>query len=1523
MSHLDATLKELGFDDPSTAVGGRRFEHFVQQVFRKHPGEFGRERFRDVWLWDEWPDRESCGYSTDCGIDLVARQTWAYGGGLCAIQCKYRSAGSVSKREVDSFLAAVGSPFSSSLIVSTSDIAKNGVEKIQRASPQCQILYSAEMDDWVDDWRLYVESPESFEIPPPRKYELFDFQRDALEAVSGGLSRGGRGKLILPCGTGKSFVALRIAERLAGEGGRVLYLVPSIALVGQTMREWSAQRALRLEYLGVCSDATAGRKSSRRVDLAGNLAELAIPVTTDPGKIRERLEAPLSPGVMQVVFSTYNSSPRVQEAVEVGDAIFDLIICDEAHRTTGIESSAGEASYYRIVHSDDCIPAFRRLYMTATPRVFTEGLKRKLAVNEDPDCYDMNDESVYGNELYRMSFGEAVKAGHLSEYEILVIAAGADSYLQSIGNSHDLIVGSDKAVSLDDAVKLAGCWDALSSPETTEVSPGKSPGQIAPDGGAPARSAIAFTNRVDTSKWVAGNWRKVVDAISADNQQSNGRQRSDSFLRLDVGHVDGSTPASERVKYLRKLEQRDSAQSNGDQVCQIVSNARVLSEGVNVPSLDAVLFLDPRSSPIDITQQVGRVMRRAPGKEKGYIVIPVVVPELSDPKEVLEASSWDVVWRVVKALRSHDERLSYYVNNASAWEKNAPMQFRVSRLGQTEDDTGEFHRAQMIQLELALNKQIASMVVDICGDRNVYPTWGKRAADVCQQIQKRIEYLTGLGGKCEPAFKEFLEGLKGSVRRDVTVGEAQQMIAQHIVTIPIFDAMLGKNEFSQQNPVSKDVERLLRYFNSQGVYFDGDTRHLTRAYEGMREAFEGAVSSSERIDILRRTYEEFFKLAMKDTVKRMGIVYTPVEIVDFIIRSVTAICKQEFKKNISQENVNVLDAFAGTGTFLARLLEMRDDDGEYIIRDQDLDRKYQEELHANETVLLAYYIAALRIEEAKHSRDEERFQGLVEYVPFDKILLTDTFHGLPSDMQLPGFLDDNIKNRLAQDMSWIEIIIGNPPWSSGQKSAGDDNPNIEYDEISQRIKDTYGVKHKEITGKAAGGNASGNLYLKALRWATDRILPCEGRGDHPAVISIVHPNSLTDATSLAGVRATLREEFSDIYIVNLRGNAYKSGEEFKKEGDKIFGGGSRNGVQITFLVRYPDENLSKPATLHYVQVPDYMNLKQKFEWLKKLGDITSPIFDKVPIASKHDWVNLSDGSYNKLLTVCGNAKLNDSVAVNLHASGVKTNSDVYVYSFSRVELERKMRVLIDAYNAALYDIGDSPSSADFEDATENDRLHAIKWTGTLKSSLKQQKKIEFEPWRIREVLYRPFTKLWLYEDDRILSSVKTVSKMFPRDESADGSRGENRVSADAGDPESEISGGGGAFLSQRPRTRPSSGFSPRDASGTFARSERSRPVERLRDSDPSDGAVEHGDIWGAVDQPNSRSAFDGVRSADESDPEEEITRGGGGLQATILIMRDTQLPFAAFATRCLPDLHVTGRPTRNLPKTLPTRTRRS
>ena len=792
----------------------------------------------------------------------------------------------------------------------------------------------------------------------------------------------------------------------------------------------------------------------------------------------------------------------------------------------------------------------------------------------------------------------------------------------------------------------------------------------------------------------------------------------------------------------------------------MLSNARVLTEGVDVPSLDAVIFLNSRSSTVDITQAVGRAMRLAPDKQKGYIIIPVVVPDGASPQEMLKASDFKTVWEVVRALRSHDSRMEYYVSNASACAKNAPL--RIScRMGPADAD--EHEQRMQHQLQLQLHQGISSMVVEKVGDKRMYPRWGERAADVCRQVQTRVNELVERGG-ARPAFERFLEGIRNSIGDHITRRQAQEMVAQHVVTIPIFEAMLAGSGFSHQNPVSQEIERLLKTFRDLGVSFEEELAPLTRAYHQMSNAFEGAVTSADRVDILREVYNGFFHAAMKDTVKRVGIVYTPVQIVDFMVRSAAAICRMEFGRSIGSENLNILDPFAGTGTFLARLIEMKDEDGNYLIAPEDLGRKYKEELHANELILLAYYIAAIKIEEAKHSRDAEASDEEVTYEPYMKICLSDTFLTSPEQEEF-GIFSRNIRGRREQDATPMTVILANPPWSAGQKSTGDDNPNIRYPAVSDRVSATYGVRHREVTGRGIG-KAAGNLYVKAIRWCSDRVLPNETRGDCPAIVGLVHPNSLIDGTSLAGARARLRDEFTDIYIVNLRGNAFKQGDERKREGDTVFGEGTRNGVQITFLVRNPAKDIDQPANLHYAQVPDGLSLDEKWEWLDKLVDITSTELEKVPVDPKHYWVDLPDGTFDKMLTVCDTDRANLDTAVRSHALGVTAACDVYLYSFSRANLIERVRRYINAYDEALDLIEDYPD--ELEEITANDDLDVIKWTGRLKSSLRSRESIVFDETRIRVVLYRPFTKLWLYEDDRILASVNTVSAMFPRGEEVEG-----------------------------------------------------------------------------------------------------------------------------------------------------------
>ena len=435
---------------------GRVFERLLKAVFERHPGEYGPQRFARVWLWSEWPDRQRLGYGADVGIDLVAEQTEAWGGGLCAIQAKLHGEQSpISKAAVDSFLSASAAEcFTSRLLVVTAELGVNAALMVSKAQPRCEVLHAAQLDAWPVDWAACIDRPSELRFAAMR-HEPKPYQAEAVNSVVAKLAASDRGKLILPCGTGKSVVALWIAERMAGPGGRVLYLVPSIALMGQTMREWAAQRDPRIahRYIGVCSDTRAGRN-----DEDADLAELAMPVTTDPDRVAAALvgagpagengtgvpgcdRAGLGDiggtGAMTVLFCTYQSLAVVEAAqttLASNDAArFDLAVCDEAHRTTGVhEAEAG--SHFTLIHDPDRIAAAKRLYMTATPRVYTDRVRAKAAAHSrDFDVYSMDDETVYGPELYRMGFGTAVEQGHLSDYEVLVIAVSELYVANSLG----------------------------------------------------------------------------------------------------------------------------------------------------------------------------------------------------------------------------------------------------------------------------------------------------------------------------------------------------------------------------------------------------------------------------------------------------------------------------------------------------------------------------------------------------------------------------------------------------------------------------------------------------------------------------------------------------------------------------------------------------------------------------------------------------------------------------------------------------------------------------------------------------------------------------------------------------------------------------------------------------------------------------------------------------------------------------------------------------------------------------------
>ncbi len=1357
MAYLAETLRKGAEYAASTVEKGTFLERLMQAVMERHPGEYGQQRFEHVWRWDDYPDK----WGHDTGIDLVARQTEAFGGGDLAIQCKFFDpSGTVSKVDVDKFVSASATgQFSGRLFVTTAPIAKEGLRVIERAEPRCEILNVADMDDWVDDWRKYAQRPGDIELALPKHTPRPD-QEEALDAISQGFAESDRGKLILPCGTGKSVVALWAAEREVGVGGNVLYLVPSIALMGQTMREWARHRTIEHSYLGVCSDATVGKHGED--PYGGDIYELAMPVSTNPDAVRAQLRRAVPAGQMRVVFCTYQSSAVVADAIEATDFRFDLIICDEAHRTTGVQRTdkdlkdENELSGFLLVHDDDRLPSKRRLFMTATPRVFTERAKEKVEtlserVGWDVDSYSMDNERWYGPVFHEMSFAEAVERELLTDYQVLIVAKDESSLSAELKAK----VGDDDSFQIDEAVKLVGVWDAFADPTTMGPEIAQRAAGVIDPGVDHLQTAIAFTNTVKTSKAVAEWWDQVVE------DHATAAPYGASRLKLDVEHIDGGTPAMIRAQQISKLREQREADDNA---CRVLSNARVLTEGVDVPALDAITFLESRKSKIDITQAVGRVMRRAAGKQTGYIILPVVVPQdaRATDDEVLNGSDFKVVWDVVRALRAHDERIDYWVNDVKAAAANGRIRL-LDRTGRTDPEGKDSEEAEQLELALRLDDKVASKIVEMVGDHRFWPTWGVRAAKVCETVEAKLNDALESNTALSDALDEFVVDLRKTVGPQIDRKSAAEMVAQHIVTIPIFEYMFAESRFVERNPVSAAISVVLDRLNEHGIRFDKERAPLARAYSQMEKAFAGAHTSADKVDILRQIYDGFFSAAMKDTVKQLGIVYTPVWIVDFILRSADAACRREFGYGLTDENVHILDPFAGTGTFLHQLLTLQDADGRHLIDDADLARKYRGELHANEVVLLAYYIAALKIEAGMEERGGFNDS---EYEEFDHIVLADSLRmeSRTAAQTMPEIVGkpDNAARADQQAQMPIQVIVCNPPWSAGRKAANDSTAKAKYSAVEERVQATY--------GRGGGGNARGNLYIQALRWMSDRLDNHRDAGA-AGIVAFVHPNSLSNAVSLAGVREALRDEFTDIYVANLRGNAYTGGEEFKSEGDKIFGAGSRNGVQITMLVRNPDKVATEPATLHYAEVPSGQNLEQKQAWLRDLSSERNGIgFTAVPVNETHDWVNLTDGTFSEMMPVIltgPQAKI-ELAAARAHASGVKTNLDEYVYSFSYDRLVEKVKSLVSAYDNARRQIAGIANKRDRDAAidriAEEVDLSEIKWTGRLQDSLRRGDEIVFDPARIREVMYRPFTKLWLYEDDRILSSVKTVSALFPREQ---------------------------------------------------------------------------------------------------------------------------------------------------------------
>lgn len=1271
MTALEQLLDQYRQVSQTEREKGTYFEELARAYFRNEP--IYRDLYADVQLYSDWAKANGKD-AKDVGIDLVAttRDTKE----VHAIQCKcYAPDYSLKKSDIDSFFTASGQkPFTHRIIVTTTNNWSPNAEAalVDQQPPVTKIDLQA-LEDSVIDWSLYQPSKviQQKEKKSPRPHQV-----TAIAKVREGLASAERGKLVMACGTGKTFTSLKIAEQLAGPGKRVLFLVPSLSLLSQTLTEWTQESQVPLHSYAVCSDSDVGKKRSADEDTVQTFThELRYPATTNAEQLAKNAQLRHTETHMTVVFSTYHSIEVIGKAQQqFGFDDFDLIICDEAHRTTGATIAGEDESSFVRIHDSSFIRGAKRLYMTATPRIYGDNAKASAEVGEVA-LASMDDESIYGKDLHTLTFSEAVRKDLLCDYKVIVLTMDENHISKRLQN---LLRDENNSLKVDDAAKIVGCWKALSK---TYMKEGQ---DIDPN---PMQRAVAFCQVIEpntgrkhktSSKQIANMFQAVVDAYQESDDEI-------SHLICQAQHVDGSMNATEKEKKINWLKAQPE-----ENTCKILSNVRCLSEGVDVPALDAVLFLTPRNSQVDVVQSVGRVMRKAPNKVRGYVILPVVIPAGMEAHEALnDNQTYRVVWEVLQALRSHDDRFDAMINKLDLIGKDprkmeviaindkvvaaakgqktkrkneeARLKAKGYNLGTNQVSQGQAQYQPGLDLSFEVSdveRALVAKLVEKCGNRHHWEEWANDIAKIANTHVSRIRSIISNPENTaeRKAFTAFVAELQDDLNNAISEDEVIEMLAQHLITEPVFEALFEGYSFGKHNPVSKGMQAIVELLHQHNL--DKETDTLQEFYASVKMRADGIDNASGKQKIIVELYDKFFRNAFPKMTERLGIVYTPVEVVDFIIHSVNDVLKQEFGQDLGSEGVHILDPFTGTGTFITRLLQSG------LIAPEKLAHKYRNEIHANEIVLLAYYIAAINIEAVYHSLSGS------EYESFKGICLTDTFQMYEQDDQIQDKLAENSHRRIRQKrLDDIRVIIGNPPYSIGQSSQNDNNANISYPKLDRRIEETYAKRSEAVLSKGLYDS-----YIRAIRWASDRL------GDK-GVIGFVTNAGFLEASAADGLRKCLVDEYSSIYIFHLRGNQRTSGELSKKEGGKIFGSGSRAPIAISLLVKNP--NADEFGKIYFYDIGDYLTRDEKLTKIKELASLKgiSSVNGWSTINPDHhgDWLSQRDDSFDKFVQL-GNKKGNDKKIFDNFTMGVVTNRDAWCWNFNRKTIVSKMTEMIDYYN---------------------------------------------------------------------------------------------------------------------------------------------------------------------------------------------------------------------------------------------------
>ena len=1091
-----------------------------------------------AWRWENWPDRPVDSLRKDTGVDLVAE---THDGEIWAVQCKcYREETRITKKHLDNFLAHGGAAWSDRMLwIDTSG---------QRMHRDLEALTQSYGDKWmrlgIDDLRTLplawdIHRPERSRIER-RPHEPREDQARAIDAIAAELAApGSRTSALMACGSGKTLVSIRASERVTPAAGCTVVVAPSIALVHQTLRAWWEHSRRELHTIAVCSDGDSAAFSRRGDRDRSRAGDLGIRARTAPENIAGELCAAEAMGKHALIAATYHSYHRIKPAMALaGRGPVDLLILDEAHRTTGMSESDAELRVFQQVHNDAHGAAARRLYMTATAKIYAAGVKKQMARSKAV-LYSMDNPDVYGADpAYELPYDEAVRLGIVCEFKVVVLLCTAAS-IAADPELHKHL-GTDPELKADDYAKLAGVVKALAQRQDHEGTVDQ----------RPIRRAVLFTNRVKTAYAVANAMPKVADDLGL----SSAAGELACEARAIAGK-DGSARREQELRWLRK--------GGGGATAHVLCNAQCLAEGVDVPALDAIVVWGKKRSIIEITQAVGRAVRKDPSNpdKVGYVIVPVVVAEGADPESALTKSpDWGTLANVLAALRSHhpgwEARLQQLVLGETRALDGGLMVVLAdvarARPAPLADGAGkEDEAATPEQMPLSLRvvaEQLRPLVVKRFGRARYWRDWAQSVGHSYEALQEVIGGLIKSNAGVRSCVAAFEAVLRDSVHQGIDRAQTVSMLAQHQITRPIFRALFGREGArGGKPPMSTALETAMNELEARGTALE--TNDLKGFYTEVGKTVEGMQEPRSRQQLLRELYDGFFKQAFGAATKSMGIAYTPEELIDWVLYMADDGVRQlsHGQRGLGCADVHVMDPFAGTGQVLVRAIS----DARLVSRRQCLGKWERREWHFNEIELLAYCIANANIEQAQEAR-------VGESVEFVDGALTDTFEALEvpgggqQEMDFAG-ARENQATRRRQRRKRIEVIVGNPPWSAFKGDGA--RPSGAREGIQGRVKTTI-VERSSSSNR----NSLYDDYVLAIRWALDKI------GDE-GVVSFVLPNGWLTGNAGQGVRRMLHAECARVDVVNLLGEARGSGEVRRRQGANPFGDKSKSGVCLTRFIK--------------------------------------------------------------------------------------------------------------------------------------------------------------------------------------------------------------------------------------------------------------------------------------------------------------------------------------------------------------------